>query len=202
MQDKPSDAEPKLRMLIIDDEMPLGKGYEWIEENFPGVFRIDQARRWNHDDVPLAERAMIKLIQQRYDVILLDFVFEAEKVSGQEVKISGTEIIEYIRKGITCVGGISAQEGTQNRDSYVIGVSNNWGQEDFGAATEMLDAYTGQGRTDTVGLFEEIRLFLERNRRKMTRQTEGGKWLDARITRRPPPPKAEDQRLAKLKIKG
>ncbi|MFA4955115.1 MAG: hypothetical protein WC641_07450 [Patescibacteria group bacterium] len=34
-----------ITLLIIDDEMPVSKGYDQIEQAFPGVFKIFPAPR-------------------------------------------------------------------------------------------------------------------------------------------------------------
>ena len=181
-----------IKMLIIDDDMPLDKGYEWIPEEFPRVFQVDEAKRWDCDSVPLAERARTKLLEHKYDIILLDFVLGTEKKDGQKQGMSGIPIIRQIRKGIK---GADPEKGLQNRNTYVIGVSNNWGEDDFAPATAMLDSYTGQGRTNPVGLFEELKKFLEIRRKAMALTREPGEVVDSNLSKRPVPGNTEKRRI-------
>ncbi|MFA5799130.1 MAG: hypothetical protein WC892_06160 [Patescibacteria group bacterium] len=104
-----------ITLLIIDDEMPVSKGYDQIEQAFPGVFKIFRATQYEvsggqhiegRDDGIACE-----LLQTwAFDVILLDVSLGEEKM--------GPEIAAEIRSLAAFLPA--------NRDAYLIGVSKNW----------------------------------------------------------------------------
>jgi hypothetical protein len=105
------------RMLIIDDEMSPEKGYGSIEEWFPRVFEIDEARFFVSGN-PATASALSRLTTVRYDVILVDYCLVEEGLDGPEL----VAVIRGGLKGFTS----EAVAGGLNRNAYIIGVSTGW----------------------------------------------------------------------------
>jgi hypothetical protein len=154
--------ERKLRILIIDDQAKdssvcESKGYDQIEQWFPGVFDVDRSRTFNDasfDDIA-AEAAIIKICETKYDLILLDYNF------SDVIPLSdwAPDVLRYIREDDLenlkeYVEGL--EQGNLNQDTYIIGVSTSWNNQNGG----LLNGYTGQGRTNPEGLKEEIKNYM------------------------------------------
>lgn len=103
-----------LTLLIIDDEMPVSKGYDQIEQAFPGVFKIFRATQYEVSGGQGIEACeLLKL--WAFDVILLDLSLGEEKM--------GPEIAAEIRSLAAFLPA--------NRDAYLIGVSTNWNEPNW-----------------------------------------------------------------------
>ena len=147
-----------ITLLIIDDEMPPSKGYDLIEQTFPGVFKIFRATQYEvsggqdiegRDDGIACE--LLKL--WAFDVILLDVSLGEEKL--------GPEIAAEIRSLAAFLPA--------NRDAYLIGVSKNWGEPNLrivsrrlkrlGLEVRGLDATVTGGAAD---LMQALKSFLDK----------------------------------------
>lgn len=149
------------RILVIDDEVPDKKGYKQIEKRFPGVFSVDFSTAFISPSCDDKTEALHRLLNQRYDVVLLDFSLAASDLTA-------IKVIFAIRKGFR--GYLpDDQANWLNSEVYIVGTSGTWIDPIRHAVLDHLehdgigrglDAYTGPGRDDAQGLFEELDKFL------------------------------------------
>ena len=149
-------------MLIIDDEMARGKGYQQIAIRYPGVFKIEEAAAFTVCDLirDPEQVALTKLMRHKYDLILLDcgFVIHEEQ---------GVDMVVLIRSGFAGRPEAKAGGGL-NRDTYIIGVSDFWDEMKKILERHLkqhglergLDGWTHKRQADAQGLCAELDKFL------------------------------------------
>lgn len=152
----------RYRMLIIDDQMPPAKGYVSIETWFPGVFEIHKARTFVAD-VPVGEgekSALARLKAGRYDVILADFnLSDGDRLGPQ-----------YVCEIRNCLEGrVAGEDGSLNKDAYIIGTASGWDEQGQNALKRMLkrkgltrglDGSTADSGSAALQLRRELEKFL------------------------------------------
>jgi len=154
-------SDKKLRMLIIDDEMPKHKGYDRINKMFPDVFEIDKCKSYNALSYPPNERSLELIRTRQYDIILLDYV-----LTGQSDQ--GDDILGSLREGLREYPDIPHEEGNLNRYTYVIGVSEEWRRNDqgdwIGIARKPINNFLYVDGKRPEELFEVLGIFLGNKR--------------------------------------
>lgn len=123
MKPQPS-LEQKLRMMIIDDVVfgyqtglkidseLWGEKYAGLQERYKDIFTIDKALTFQDPGVPCDYWAKFRLKDIKYDLIVLDYLFDQPHCHIQQ----GWEILKEIRKveGVPC---------PLNADTFVLGYS-------------------------------------------------------------------------------
>ncbi len=156
--------DQKLRLLIIDDNVLLPevahyKGYDQISERYPDTFEIEVSSSFNSSKVPSEDLAIFKVTKVKYDLILLDFIFQDQPDQGLGILIDIREAFErYIIEGKRI---FSEEQRFRNKDTYVIGVSSKWKSdlEYLEKSGWRLNRYTPSGKAEE--LFVEIDRFLQ-----------------------------------------